>query len=342
MKRSKKIIGIILAAVLVATALTFGLYAAANSDSASVTITADKTSVDSGGDVNITVKITSSFYASTVSVPVYYDASKFELKNASALLGESVIVDSESPEYDRLFANSGLNRSTYAAVGFVYIAPLDASLQKFENTTAFTFTLQAKSGIAGSGYVFCNPKSVKKAATPDGRLYFGKNSSGTATLDSLAENVENVSVAGTTKAITVRAADVTPSINPYGSTSVDSRKNIITVTPESANISALGNYFDIINGSFTSTGSGTKESVNVITTNGASYSTYTLVVKGDVNGDGNCTIEDYSAVKQHIANGTPLDSTGEQYFTQAADFDSDTAVDAFDMFYINKRMNSIG
>ena len=337
MKLSKKALTLILALVIAVGALTVGLFAASNSDRATVKLAADKTEVAPGGTVTFTVKITTDFYASTVGIPVYYDASKFTLSSASALIDGAVTVDSSSSEYTRLFANSGLSQEKYGAVGFAYVARKDAALSKYSDTAVLRFALTAKADVSGSSYVFCNPKSLKKSASPEGMLYFGKNSSGTAVTDSLAEVVENVTLSGTTVSVNISAT--APYISKGDSVEIDEINRLLSIVPSSPSVGSLSGYFTVKNGSFLSSGNGTGDTVTVKDGKGAVYSEYTLIVKGDVNGDGQCTIEDYSAVKLNIAYGTEPD--GNAYFSQSADFNSDTAVDAFDMFYIDKTMNGI-
>ena len=339
MKSYKKIITLVLIFVLAASALTIGMFAAASSDSATVTITADKTSISSGEIVTLTVNVTTNFYTSAFAVPVFYDASKFDYVSGSALLSNASLVNSSSADYQRLFANSGLSQSTYGAVGAVFIAKRGNTLQKFNGTAVFTFTLRAKSDASGTALIFCNPKTKKTDSAPEGMLYFGKNSSGTSKLDSLAQNVEKITTSGTNKTITITSGN--PVINTVGNTTVDAQNKVIIIAPDGVSAASLSNYFTVVNGSFTATGSGTKDTVTVKNSSGAVYATYTLVVKGDVNGDGSRTLEDYTAVKLSISNGTELDNDGTTYYKQAADFDSDTAVDAFDMFYLGKAMNGL-
>lgn len=57
---------------------------------------------------------------------------------------------------------------------------------------------------------------------------------------------------------------------------------------------------------------------------------------GDLNNDGSVDINDYSMVKAYIAGTSQLTKTQ----MVAADIDNDGAVDAFDLFYINKMVNN--
>ncbi len=88
--------------------------------------------------------------------------------------------------------------------------------------------------------------------------------------------------------------------------------------------------------------------------------------KGDVNQDGNTDLADYAMTKAHISgvavdNNTPANLLDKSYLTAeydsikdnypngtiitqqyyCADYDGDKAVDAFDLFYIDKRINNI-
>ena len=57
---------------------------------------------------------------------------------------------------------------------------------------------------------------------------------------------------------------------------------------------------------------------------------------GDLNSDGEVDFDDYTILKLYLEGGT-LDSIQ----SNEADLDRDTAVDAFDLFYLNKRANSL-
>lgn len=59
---------------------------------------------------------------------------------------------------------------------------------------------------------------------------------------------------------------------------------------------------------------------------------------GDVDGDGNIELDDYSAVLQYLTDSQSAGLDEQQL--RAADYDADTSVDAFDLFYINKICNS--
>ena len=56
---------------------------------------------------------------------------------------------------------------------------------------------------------------------------------------------------------------------------------------------------------------------------------------GDLNEDGEISIEDYLVVKSAIAGQNALNKEEQM----AADYNTDSAVDGFDMFYINKTIN---
>ena len=88
--------------------------------------------------------------------------------------------------------------------------------------------------------------------------------------------------------------------------------------------------------------------------------------KGDVNQDGNTDLADYAMTKAHISgvavdNNTPANLLDKSYLTSeydsikdnypngtiitqqyyCADYDCDKAVDAFDLFYLDKRINNL-
>jgi hypothetical protein len=63
------------------------------------------------------------------------------------------------------------------------------------------------------------------------------------------------------------------------------------------------------------------------------YEVATVILYGDVNGDGIVDSLDYTALKGYAFLGNSIDNTSVYFY--AADLDGDKALDAFDCFYLN-------
>ena len=75
MNKTKKIISIVLALVLVASIGTIMLVSNAgdNDPTTSVTVTVDKNELKAGESATVTVKATTNYAVGTMSIPVFYD-----------------------------------------------------------------------------------------------------------------------------------------------------------------------------------------------------------------------------------------------------------------------------
>ena len=152
-------------------------------------------------------------------------------------------------------------------------------------------------------------------------LYFGTTTSGT-TITSIPENVENINVtnASTSATITSGSADlVAKSDMP---TAIDStNKYVYGITPGDN----IEDYIKVNNGSFelvaNSLGktNGTGATVKVKNSSGTVVDTYTIIIFGDVNGDGAITVTDANIVANITVGGAIQNDTNNM----AADINGD-------------------
>lgn len=103
---------------------------------------------------------------------------------------------------------------------------------------------------------------------------------------------------------------------------VDEARGYVYGVPAGA---AVADYFSVENGTFTVSGNGTGATLTVYNTSGAEVAVYTLVIFGDVNGDGEVTASDYGSVKNVV-----LGATLEGAFAFAADVTGDGEITAAD------------
>ncbi|MBE6827005.1 MAG: hypothetical protein E7514_00130 [Ruminococcaceae bacterium] len=338
MKSKKFLTAIITVLIISLTAAAAGLFALNTVDTVNVYLTPDRTELAVGETVTVSVSFSTSFYLSTACVPVYYNSSMFEFVEAEPVISDSAVITPDSSDYAKLFNNVGYSQSEYGAAAILYVARGGNEIEIHDNTPAMRLTLRAKDGASGTSDIFCTVKSKKTAAKPYGMLYFGLNTSGTSTADSVPESVSKILLNEATVSVTVDAS--APRITALQTAEIDTRDGVVSGIPAGTSVSGLSDYIAVINGSFESSGNRTKDKVTVKRSNGTVYRVYDLVVRGDADGNGTCDGADYIKIKDHLANGTALDGDGTDLFRRAADYDGDRAVDMFDLYDIDKAVNS--
>ena len=93
MTKAKKAISLIVSVVMLLGVLAVGVFANDNTgvaENGTIALSFDKASYSAGETVKVTVKLTTDYYAATVSVPVQYDSSAVKFVSgttASTLFG---------------------------------------------------------------------------------------------------------------------------------------------------------------------------------------------------------------------------------------------------------------
>ena len=332
MKNKNKIIAVIVAIVLVASAFVVGTVA--NTKNTSIQIAIDKTQLSAGETATVTVTATADYPVATASIPVFYDKTMVAVSDGTATLTgyavAEVTTDANAVDSSKIYANTGIDSSKFGFVLVTYIGGANDSVSTIENKTLLTFTVTAKTDVSGDALIKCVTESAKTEDNIEGMLYFGATTSGT-TITSIPENVEgiNVSNASATAEITSGVTELVTIENTAAVIDAEN-KYVYGITPGDK----VEDYFKVNNGTLelvantTGVTNGTGATINVKNTSGTVVDTYTVIIFGDVNGDASITAADSDSVSiaslggiiNGDSNNIAADVNGDGYIT-AADTD---------------------
>lgn len=321
MTKAKKVLSLVLAVVMVAAMFAFS--ASAATENATFTVSVDKTPVTVGEEITVTVALTTDYYVGPTSVPVYYNPAVFEF------VADSVAV---TPLYGA--AKTDVTTYNDAATGCLKVAMYadvtgaDGTAQ-YMNGTLFTFRLRAIAN--GTSDIGLKADDQKTATNVGGTLYCGSYAS--------SEPDNNPATVGQAFTINNTTATVGMTANPElvviaGTTGVIDAENkyVYGVTPGDA--ATL--YFEATNGGSVKMAVndadcdfGTGATLQLLAADGNTVlDTYTLIIFGDVNGDGSITGVDATKLDQYSSGATSVLSGAALI---AADVNADgspTGVDA--------------
>ena len=303
MKKKNKIIAIIVALILVVSVFVVGTVA--NTKNTSIAISINKTELTAGQSATVTVTASADYPVATASIPVFYDKTMVTVSNATATLTgyavAEVTTDLIAVDSAKIYANTNMNSEKFGFVLVTYIGSANDTVSTIDNKTVLTFTITAKSDVSGDALVKCVTESAKTDDNVEGMLYFGTTTSGT-TITSIPENVENIDVENASKSATITTGGADLVAKADMPTVIDTtNKYIYGITAGDS----VEDYIQVNNGSFelveNSSGytNGTGATVNVKNTSGTVVDTYTVIIFGDVNGDGSVTASDYSMIKNY-------------------------------------------
>ena len=300
MKNKNKIIATVLAIALIASVFIVGTVA--NVKNTSITVSVDKTELSSGESATVTVKASADYPVATASIPVFYDKTLVDVSNATATLSgydvKNITTDATATDSAKIYANAGVDSSKYGFVLVTYIGGANDTVNALENATMLTFKITAKSGVSGDAAIKSVTETAKTEENVAGMLYFGTTTNGKV-INSIPENVEGVVLTSATANVTIKSAGTTITAKGDKKTVIDNEnKYIYGITPGDN----VEDYVQVNNGSFDIVANasgyknGTGAIVNVKNASGAVVDTYTIVIFGDVNGDGMVSASDYSAI----------------------------------------------
>lgn len=325
MTKAKKVLSLVLAVVMVAATFAFSA-SAANEKNATFTVSVDKATVSLGEEITVTVNLTTDYYAGPTNVPVYYNHAVFQFVEGS-VVGAKIFGETATDVQSHNDADTGCLK-----VAFIPQTSGGAASAKIMNGTLFTFKLRAIAN--GTSDIGLKPEDQKTATNIGGTLYCGAYDSDQ--IDNNPATVGQTFVINKTSATV--GATATPEIVAKDGTTgyVDNeRKYVYGVA--AGDVAA--NYFEATNGGTlswdvgtASTVNGTGATVTLKDTAGADVATYTLVIFGDVNGDGAVDSADAVQVKRVSVLLATLDGA----YAFAGDYNADGAVDSADAVAVKR------
>ena len=316
MSKTKKILSIVLAAVMAFS--VFSICAFADTDTATWTLSVTNTdgtaisgSISKNTEVLVTVKLQTNYYVGTTGIPVFYDKTAFSYVDSSAVLTEifgTGATRTASSNNAAAFptATTDVNSTDYGVFYASYVPNSGvtgvASPKYTTATTVLTFKLKAIADKANAKICLTNT-AQKTSSNVGGNFYCGSRASSDVTTTEATVGQTFV-VTGASQLVTVATASADPVLTGISTGVVDSTNNYVYGVPAGttadATTAGFGTYFTVTNGTFEVSGNGTGATLTVKKTDGTTFATYTIVIFGDVNGDGAVTAADYVALKNSL------------------------------------------
>lgn len=336
MTKAKKAISLIVSVVMLLGVLAVGVFANDNTgvaENGTIALSFDKASYSAGDTVKVTVKLTTDYYAATVSVPVQYDSSAVKFVSgttASTLFGAGDATKT-------VVNDAAAGGKTYVYVGVLPQAAGGAVAQKANGVVLSTLTFTASKAISDTAAAFGVLNDQKTMTNLGGKLYVGSYK--TSDVASTAYTTGQKLTFPVMKA--AAAADPELILTEEGNGAVI-RKDLCTGSGEFAGC-VFG--IDTLNGEniedFVTTKAGSIEVVandqgNITTgatillknDSGEVVATYVFIYFGDVNGDGAVNITDSSDVEAHDQWVKTIPEDTAAYYS--CDVNADAAVNITD------------
>lgn len=336
MTKAKKAISLIVSVVMLLGVLAVGVFANDNTgvaENGTIALSFDKASYSAGDTVKVTVKLTTDYYAATVSVPVQYDSSAVKFVSgttASTLFGAGDATKT-------VVNDAAAGGKTYVYVGVLPQAAGGAVAQKANGVVLSTLIFTASKAISDTAAAFGVLNDQKTMTNLGGKLYVGsyKTSDVTSTVYTTGQKLTFPVMKA------AAAADPELILTEEGNGAVI-RTNLCTGSGDYAGC-VFG--IDTINGAniedYVTTKAGSIEVVandqgNMTTgatillkdDSGKVVATYVFIYFGDVNGDGAVDSADAAAVELHDQFVELLDEDTAPYY--AAEVNGDSAIDSAD------------
>lgn len=336
MTKAKKAISLIVSVVMLLGVLAVGVFANDNigvAENGTIALSFDKASYNAGDTVKVTVKLTTDYYAATVSVPVQYDSSAVKFVSgttASTLFGAGDATKT-------VVNDAAAGGKTYVYVGVLPQAAGGAVAQKANGVVLSTLTFTASKAISDTAAAFGVLNDQKTMTNLGGKLYVGSYK--TSDVASTAYTTGQKLTFPVMKA--AAAADPELILTEEGNGAVI-RTDLCTGSGEFAGC-VFG--IDTLNGEniedFVTTKAGSIEVVandqgNITTgatillkdDSGKVVATYVFIYFGDVNGDGAVNITDSSDIEAHDQWVKTIPEDTAAYYS--CDVNADAAVNITD------------
>lgn len=217
MSNIKKIIGVVLALVMVLSMASVAFAAEGDYYEISFNVVDGKTELAPGESTTIEVNLTTNFYASAISIPIFFDNSQVDVVATSKLAKDedqddrvNIADDNSDPDAIKKFYESVPHTPDTASLrAFVYVGKYYDQLYKYDNYTVMTLTVTAKDDAKSGVVIFdCIEDAIKTSTHPSGALYVAKNSSGNDEVDSMGEVIDDARITAATAEIKIKADDV--------------------------------------------------------------------------------------------------------------------------------------
>lgn len=315
MTKAKKVLSLVLAVVMVAA--TFAFSASAATQNATFTVSVDKATVSKDEVITVTVNLTTNYYAGPTNVPVYYNPAVFEFVEKS-VTGTNIFGATATDVQSHNDTATGCLR-----VAFIpNTADSTAAAKVMNGEILFTFKLRAIAD--GTSEIGLHPVDQKTETNIGGLLYCGAYDS-----DRIDNHPATVGQTFTIKntSATVGSAAAATLVGKTGTVSgetstgiVDEAKHYIYGIVPGGNIE---DFFEMSDGSALNIAIGSAKALNGTgATVTVGEKVYTLVVFGDVDGDGTISGTDALKVKQHV--GGNVSAIPTEVGVYAIDVDNDT------------------
>lgn len=314
MSRSKKIIGLALAVVMLFGCFTTAFAFADPTDkTADVKIETSAAQIAAGATVDVTVSLKTNFTVATFSIPVFYEKDLVSVSDIAVPAGTTYQTATEaSANAAQIYANAGVTDT--AKYGFVMVTfiPSQGTPVSVINDTVLTFKATAAAAASGTVTFATLETARKTSSNQTGPLYVGSIASDTISM--VPTNVETAGlVAATPVQIGATAEPADLALTEAGAAAgviIDSNKTFggqyagaVYGFPKSSGASTFKNtkYFalnlEVTNGGsmvcYTSDGKttasgnyGTGSRIKVLNADGTESKTYVVVIFGDVDGNG--------------------------------------------------------
>lgn len=334
MTKAKKAISLIVSVVMLLGVLAVGVFANDNTgvaENGTIALSFDKASYNAGETVKVTVKLTTDYYAATVSVPVQYDSSA--VKFVSGTTDSTLFCAGDATK--TVVNDAAAGGKTYVYVGVLPQAAGGAVAQKANGVVLSTLTFTASKAISDTAAAFGVLNDQKTMTNLGGKLYVGsyKTSDVASTVYTTGQKL--------TFPVMKAAADPELILTEEGNGAVI-RTDLCTGSGDYAGC-VFG--IDTLNGEniedYVTTKAGSVEVVanedgNMSTgatillkdDSGKVVATYVFIYFGDVNGDGSVDITDAAMVEAHDQWVETIDEDTAAYY--ASDVNYDAVIDITD------------
>lgn len=328
MTKAKKAISLIVSVVMLLGVLAVGVFANDNTgvaENGTIALSFDKASYNAGETVKVTVKLTTDYYAATVSVPVQYDSSAVKFVSGTT---DSTLFGAGDATMT-VVNDAAAGGKTYVYVGVLPQAAGGAVAQKANGVVLSTLTFTASKAISDTAAAFGVLNDQKTMTNLGGKLYVGsyKTSDVASTVYTTGQKL--------TFPVMKAAADPELILTEEGNGAVI-RTDLCTGSGDYAGC-VFG--IDTLNGEniedYVTTKAGSVEVVanedgNMSTgatillkdDSGKVVATYVFIYFGDVNGDGSVDITDAAMVEAHDQWVETIDEDTAAYYASDVNYDA--------------------